>query len=95
MQDLARGLARLDVVAHRLVPHLAHALPLGHDVVVLGGPVHGLGAVARRRVLEIRADSAAQVEGTVLSFLYFGAPAMVLSLLVALLVGLAAWLTRN
>jgi len=36
-----------------------------------------------------------QVVGTVLSFLYFGAPAMVLSLLVALLIGSAAWLTRS
>jgi len=38
---------------------------------------------------------AVQVAGTVLSFLYFGPPAMVLSLLVALLVGLAAWLARS
>jgi hypothetical protein len=36
-----------------------------------------------------------QVAGAVLSFLYFGPPAMVLSLLVALLVGLAAWLARS
>ena len=35
---------------------------------------------------------AVQVAGAVLSFLYFGPPAMVLSLLVALLTGLAAWL---
>ena len=38
---------------------------------------------------------AAQVAGAVLSFLYFGPPARVLSLLVALLVGLAAWLARS
>jgi len=38
---------------------------------------------------------AVQVAGAVLSFLYFGPPAMVLSLLVALLVGLAAWLARS
>ena len=38
---------------------------------------------------------AAQVAGAVLSFLYFGPPAMVLSLLVALLVGSAAWLART
>ena len=36
-----------------------------------------------------------QVAGAVLSFLYFGLPPMVLSLLVALLVGLAAWLARS
>ncbi|HEX8837353.1 MAG TPA: hypothetical protein VF748_10490 [Candidatus Acidoferrum sp.] len=38
---------------------------------------------------------AVQVAGAVLSFLYFGAPPMALSLLVALLVGLAAWLARS
>jgi len=38
---------------------------------------------------------AAQVAGAVLGFLYFGPPARVLSLLVALLVGLAAWLARS
>jgi hypothetical protein len=38
---------------------------------------------------------AAQVAGAVLSFLYFGPPAMLLSLLVALLVGSAAWLART
>lgn len=38
---------------------------------------------------------AVQVAGAVLSFLYFGPPAMVLSLLVALLVGAAAWLARS
>ena len=36
-----------------------------------------------------------QVVGTVLSFLYFAAAGMVLSLPVALLLGLAAWLARN
>jgi hypothetical protein len=38
---------------------------------------------------------AVQVAGAALSFLYFDAPAMVLFLLVALLVGLAAWLARG
>jgi hypothetical protein len=38
---------------------------------------------------------AAQVAGAVLGFLYFGPPARFLSLLVALLVGLAAWLARS
>lgn len=38
---------------------------------------------------------AVQVAGAVLSFLYFASPAMVLSLLVALFVGLAAWLARS
>jgi hypothetical protein len=38
---------------------------------------------------------AVQVVGTVLSFLYFAAAGMVLSLPVALLLGLAAWLARN
>ena len=38
---------------------------------------------------------AAQVASAALSFLYFGPPARVLSLLVALLVGLAAWLARS
>ncbi|HEX8880148.1 MAG TPA: hypothetical protein VF749_08980 [Candidatus Acidoferrum sp.] len=38
---------------------------------------------------------AVQIAGAVLSFLYFGPPPMVLSLLVALLVGLAAWLARS
>ena len=38
---------------------------------------------------------AAQVAGAGHGFLYFGPPARVLSLLVALLVGLAAWLTRS
>jgi hypothetical protein len=38
---------------------------------------------------------AVQLAGVVLSFLYFGPPPMVLSLLVALLVGLAAWLARS
>lgn len=39
---------------------------------------------------------AVQVAGAVLSFLYFDAPPpMMLSLLVALLVGLAAWLARS
>jgi hypothetical protein len=35
---------------------------------------------------------AVQISGAVLSFLYFGAPATVLSVLVAVLVGAAAWL---
>jgi len=38
---------------------------------------------------------AVQVAGVVLSFLYFGPPAVVLSRLVALLVGLATWLARS
>jgi hypothetical protein len=38
---------------------------------------------------------AVQVAGVVLAFFYFGPPAMVLSLLVALLVGSAAWLARS
>ena len=38
---------------------------------------------------------AVQVAGAVLSFLYLGPPPMVFSLLVALLVGLAAWLVRR
>jgi hypothetical protein len=38
---------------------------------------------------------AVQVAGAVLSFLYFGPPPMVLSVLVALLVGLAPWLARS
>ena len=36
-----------------------------------------------------------QVAGAVLSFLYFGPPPMVLSALVALLLGAAAWLARG
>lgn len=41
------------------------------------------------------ASFAVQVAGVGLSFVYFGPPAMVLSLLVALFVGSAAWLARG
>jgi hypothetical protein len=37
----------------------------------------------------------AQVAGVVLSFLYFGLPPMVLSLMVTILVGAAAWLAQR
>jgi hypothetical protein len=53
-----------------------------------------LGELARTNPAAIGtlAFFAVQVAGAVLSFLYFGPPPMVLSLLVELLVGLAAWL---
>src|SRR4030095_3651106 len=56
------GRACLAVVADRLVPDIEHPLPLRHDIVLLGGAVDGLGAVALRRVLDLRPDAAPQVE---------------------------------
>lgn len=58
-----------------------------------------LGELVRTNAAAIRALGwaffAVQVAGAVLSFLYFGPPAVVLSLLVALLVGSVAWLARS
>jgi fatty acid desaturase len=58
-----------------------------------------LGELARKNRAAIGALGwallAVQVAGAVLGFLYFGPPAMVLSLLVALLVGMAAWLAHG
>src|SRR6185295_15616175 len=62
LEGLRLGLARLSVVADRLVPDVEHPLPLRHDIVVLGRAIHGLGAIALGRVLDLRADPAAQVE---------------------------------
>ncbi len=58
-----------------------------------------LGELARTNAQAIGALGwaffAVQVAGVVLAFFYFGPPAMVLSLLVTLLVGSAAWLARS
>src|SRR5690242_708810 len=61
-EQLALGLAGLAVVVDRLVPDVQHAVPLLADVVLLRGTVHRLRAVAGRRVLDLGADAAAEVE---------------------------------
>src|ERR1700736_2127334 len=47
----------------RLVPDVEHAVPRLADVVLLGGAVDRLRAVAGRRVFDVGADAAAEVEG--------------------------------
>src|SRR5260370_39389158 len=62
-QQVSLGLAGLAVVVDRLVPDVEHAVPLLADVVLLGGAVDRLPAVAGRWVFHLGADAAGQGEG--------------------------------
>jgi len=64
------------------------ALAMGEGAQQQSGKKRGFGLSASISML-FWGFPCRQVVGTVLSFLYFGVPGMVLSLLVALLVGLA------
>ena len=69
-------------------------LAMGEGAQQQSGKKRGLGLSASISML-FWGLPCRQVVGTVPSFLYFGLAGKVLSLLVALLVGLAAWLARN
>src|SRR5262249_22553929 len=62
-QCLWRGLAGLAVVADPRVPDVDHLVPLGADRLALGRPVLRGGAVAHRRLLNFRPESATQAHG--------------------------------